>query len=200
MAGPVQDFTLIPPETTENPHYRAWKDIVSVFQLSNLLLFNVIFPLTPLRSGDLCELYPSWANLRDVVLQTLLIIIQLILLVTLPLMVVACWMLPGVVNVAYFVIFLVVTLLVMRILNGPSLRNCLLGEPKTRKAVNKEGELWFYINGIATGYVDAALRYRAFPLTSDRKHWHQSNLDLLAETFQRRIIGIHNTTQVAPPH
>jgi hypothetical protein len=27
-----------------------------------------------------------------------------------------------------------------------------------------------------------------------RKHWLQSNLDLLATTFQREIVGIHNPT------
>ncbi|GFG11879.1 psi-producing oxygenase A [Aspergillus lentulus] len=69
----------------------------------------------------------------------------------------------------------------------------LIGIPRTRDPVNDETEPWFFINGVATGYIiiqqlkNHANRYR--------KHWHQSNLTALADTFGRQIVGFHNPTK-----
>ncbi|RMZ79045.1 hypothetical protein DV737_g3593, partial [Chaetothyriales sp. CBS 132003] len=43
------------------------------------------------------------------------------------------------------------------------------------------GERWIFMNGVSVG-----------------KHWLQGNLDLLAATFRRPILGIHNTTHGIP--
>ncbi|KUJ07309.1 uncharacterized protein LY89DRAFT_702433 [Mollisia scopiformis] len=61
----------------------------------------------------------------------------------------------------------------MRLLNGAPTTEALVGLPDGTDPVNDEHELWFFINGVATG---------------------QSNLDLLARTFQREVVGIHNIT------
>jgi len=66
----------------------------------------------------------------------------------------------------------------MRLLNGGPRTECLVGLPDGQPPVNDESELWFFINGIATG-----------------DNWLQSNLNLLASTFQREIVGIHNPTK-----
>ncbi|KAH1702525.1 hypothetical protein KXX12_002558 [Aspergillus fumigatus] len=69
-------------------------------------------------------------------------------------------------------------MVIVRLLNGPPTGRSLIGIPQTRDPVNDETEPWFFINGIATG-----------------KHWHQSNLTALADTFGRQIVGIHNPTK-----
>jgi len=160
-----------------NPLRLVWLDILSIFELSKLLLLTVA-PLRPCLSGPLDELYPSWANMTDMFLHTILIIIQLALILTLPIMTVLFWFLPGLVSLAFVLTMLVVTLVVMRLLNGGPISECYVGLPEGKMPVNDEHELWFFINGITIG-----------------KHWLQGNLDLLARTFQREIVGIHNPTK-----
>jgi hypothetical protein len=48
---------------------------------------------------------------------------------------------------------LVVTLVVMRLLNGGPISECYVGLPEGKMPVNDEHELWFFINGITIGYV-----------------------------------------------
>jgi hypothetical protein len=80
--------------------------------------------------------------------------IQLLMIVTLPLMAVLFWFLPGFVNLLYFVAFFAVTFLLKRLLNGPPTTEVLVGLPPDGvDAVNDEHELWFFINGVATGSV-----------------------------------------------
>jgi hypothetical protein len=135
-----------------NPLRLVWLDILSIFELSKLLLLTVA-PLRPCLSGPLDELYPSWANMTDMFLHTILIIIQLALILTLPIMTVLFWFLPGLVSLAFVLTMLVVTLVVMRLLNGGPISECYVGLPEGKMPVNDEHELWFFINGITIGYV-----------------------------------------------
>lgn len=145
-------YIQIPSDVDRNPFRLVWIDILSVFQYSRLLPLIVI-PLRPCISGKLDELSATWRNTRDIFLQAVLIISQLLLLITSPIMAVLYWFVPGIVHVVFCVLFTVSTLLVMRLLNGGPRTECLVGLPDGEPPVNDESELWFFINGIATGYV-----------------------------------------------
>ena len=145
-------FISIPADIDRAPQRLVWIDILSVFNLSELLPL-IVHPLRPFISGPLDELFPTWPNLRDIILQILLILSQIMLFITLPIVAVLYWFLPGVVHLLYLMAFAVVTLVVMRLLNGGPRAECLVGLPDGPKPVNNEHELWFFINGIATGYV-----------------------------------------------
>ncbi|KAL4920143.1 hypothetical protein BDW62DRAFT_199231 [Aspergillus aurantiobrunneus] len=170
-------FLNIPPDTDSNPFRWVSEDIASVFSLSRLLPL-ILLPLHPLRSGPLDELYPSLPNLRDVTLHIILILSQLFLLFSLPVSFATLWAVPFIAHAAFYASFALVTSVVVRLLNGRPRVRSLIGVPTSRQPVNDESELWFFINGIATG-----------------THWHQSNLNVLAETFGREIVGIHNPTK-----
>jgi hypothetical protein len=145
-------YIQIPSDVDRNPFRLVWIDILSVFQYSRLLPLIVI-PLRPCISGKLDELSATWRNTRDIFLQAVLIISQLLLLITSPIMAVLYWFVPGIVHVVFCVLFTVSTLLVTRLLNGGPRTECLVGLPDGEPPVNDESELWFFINGIATGYV-----------------------------------------------
>ncbi|GIK07531.1 hypothetical protein Aspvir_003197 [Aspergillus viridinutans] len=85
-------------------------------------------------------------------------------------------------------------MVIVRLLNGPPTGRSLIGIPRTRDPVNDETEPWFFINGIATGYI-IVQQQRKNCADRYRKHWHQSNLTALADTFGRQIVGIHNPTK-----
>jgi hypothetical protein len=192
-------FISIPADIDRAPPRLVWIDILSVFSLSELLPL-IVHPLRPFISGPLDELSPTWPNLRDIFLQIVLILSQIMLFISLPIVAVLYWFLPGVVHVIYLSAFVAVTAVTKRLLNGGPRAECLVGLPDGSEPVNDEHELWFFINGIATGYV-LERRNRANHVTWNntmtfRQHWLQSNLNLLAQTFRREIVGIHNPTCV----
>lgn len=141
-------FISIPSDI--NPLRLVWLDILSIFGLARLLP-KVISPLTPCVSGPLDELSPTLSNMTDMFLHTILFIIQLVLILTLPIMTVLFWFLPGLVSLAFGLLMLIVTLVVMRLLNGGPISECYVGLPEDRLPVNDEHELWFFINGITIG-------------------------------------------------
>ena len=67
------------------------------------------------------------------------------------------WFLPGLVFPLVGTVLGGVTLVVMGLLNmgggGREGGMCLVGRPEGREVVNDERELWFFVNGVATGYV-----------------------------------------------
>ncbi|KAL3456200.1 hypothetical protein BJX64DRAFT_281532 [Aspergillus heterothallicus] len=170
-------FLDIPSDMDSNPFRWVWEDICSVLRLANLIP-RIILPLGPFPSGKLDELYPSLPNLWALALQIFLVISQVLLIFSFPFALLAFWALPLVAHFAFYMAFAIVTSIIVRLLNGPPSGRSLIGVPTTRPPVNDESELWFFINGVATGY-----------------HWHQSNLDDLAEYFGREIVGIHNPTK-----
>jgi hypothetical protein len=82
-----------------------------------------------------------------------LVISQLLLIVSLPALTVLYWFVPGIVHLAFIAAFAISTLFVMRLLNGGPRTECLVGLPDGQPPVNDEHELWFFMNGICTGYV-----------------------------------------------
>jgi hypothetical protein len=145
-------WIAIPADTDRNPIRLVWIDILSVFNLIRLLPLIVI-PFWRCASGSLDELSGTWANTKDLLLHIVLCISQLVLIVTLPVLTVLFWFVPGIVHLIFVTTFTVSTLLVMRLLNGGPRAECLVGLPDGQPPVNDEQELWFFINGIATGYV-----------------------------------------------
>ncbi|KAL4992318.1 hypothetical protein BDW68DRAFT_184381 [Aspergillus falconensis] len=185
-SNPTSSFLSIPQDIPSNPFLLTAQDILTVLLLFPLLP-GIVLPLHPL-SSPLDELYPTLRNLRDLYLQTILLLIQISLLFSLPFAFITLWAVPCIVYASFYISFGVVTGLLTRILNdGPKgqghRHESLVGRPEGRRAVNgtgtdREGEVWFFINGIATG-----------------THWHKSNLTLLANIFSREIIGIQNSTK-----
>ncbi|KAH6716277.1 hypothetical protein DL95DRAFT_347356 [Leptodontidium sp. 2 PMI_412] len=169
-------FVNVPSDVNRNPFRLLLLDFGFVIHLRRLLV-KIILPIGPLISGPLDELYPSRSNLMDLALHFILLTTQIMLVLLLPVVAVLFWLVPGVVPIVFLVTFWIATWIVMRLLNGAPTTECLVGLPEGLEPANDEHELWFFINGVATG-----------------KNWLQSNLDLLARTFQREIVGIHNTT------
>lgn len=153
-------FINIPADTDRNPCRLVLTDLGYIFQFQTLLI-KIILPLYPLISGELDELYPSWPNIKDLTLHTFLLVTQFLLLVSLPALAVMFWFVPGVAHIIFGTILWGATWVVMRLLNGWPTTQCLVGMPDGLDPVNDEKELWFFINGVATGYVDPeGLRHR----------------------------------------
>jgi hypothetical protein len=157
----MNPFMLIPPDMEINPYRLVWEDLVSVLKRSKLLIYIVV-PHRPSLSGKLDELYPDYANLRDILLHVVLIIFQVILLLTFGFFLFTFWVFPAVLPMAFSIISWVVTKGILRLLNGPPRSQCLVGVPENGVSpVNDESELWFFINGICTGYITYLITSRA---------------------------------------
>ncbi|EAA58703.1 hypothetical protein AN6319.2 [Aspergillus nidulans FGSC A4] len=158
-ASATSSFLTIPHDIPSNPILLTAQDILTVLFLSPLLP-NMIYPLHPLAS-PLDELYPTYRNLRDLCLQIILLSSQISLLLSFPFAFITLWAIPCLVHAVFYISFGIVTSLITWILNERpkwqgNRHDSLIGRPEGREAVNdtgisKEGEVWFFINGIATG-------------------------------------------------
>ncbi|KAL5001259.1 hypothetical protein BDV10DRAFT_199181 [Aspergillus recurvatus] len=183
-SNPTSSFLSIPHDIPSNPFLLTAQDILTVLLLFPLLP-NIVLPLHSL-SSPLDELYPTVLNLRDLYLQIILLLSQISVLLSLPIALITLWAVPCIMHAFFCISFGIVTGLITWILNDKGQghrQESLVGQPERRQAVNgtgadRDGEAWFFINGIATG-----------------THWHKSNLTLLANTFNREIIGIQNSTK-----
>ncbi|CAK7217016.1 hypothetical protein SEUCBS140593_003062 [Sporothrix eucalyptigena] len=156
-----------------------WKllayDVYHFFRLSWALPY-IVWPVTPADSGPLAELAPTLANLWCIAVHAVLAVLQLVFLVGL--VPAACllpvWAAAGLVAVCLGVNHALCALL----LNGVhgtieyhSRPACAAAKPEHAH------EQWVFLNGVAVG-----------------QHWMQSNVDRLARTFGRPVLGIHNKT------
>jgi hypothetical protein len=163
--------TTTPHSYTSDPISLLYHDIQSAFSFALFLPF-IVFPLKPQNSGPLCELYPSAQNLWCSFLHLLLVGMQLPFVLSIPFWVFlpVWWVLIGVSA------FWMVNQGICWIINGsnmefPSQSRFVEGREK------HEHEEWIFLNGVAVG-----------------KHWLQSNVDRLALTFGRPVLGVHNKT------
>lgn len=150
-------FVNIPSDVNRNPFRLVLLDLAFVVHLRRLLI-KIILPLGPDVSRELDELYPSWANIKDIALHTFLLATQLVLICSLPVIAAMFWLVPGFVHIVFVVVFWGCTWVVMRLLNGWPTTECLVGLPDGLDPVNDEKELWFFINGVATGYAYLAIQ------------------------------------------
>jgi hypothetical protein len=187
----VGSKVVIPHSYTNSPLGLLRQDIASAFGFWKFLPF-IVFPFRPQSSGPLCELYPSASNLWSMFLHFILFIMQLPFILSVPFWIFfPVWSVLGVV-----VVFGLVNQGFCYLLNGSQMRY-----PSNPKFVEKkkehEHEQWIFLNGVAVGFVPAPLYSPNTKLTHlCRKHWLQSNVDRLALTFGRPVIGVHNKTYV----
>ncbi|PHH71387.1 hypothetical protein CDD82_6541 [Ophiocordyceps australis] len=163
--------TVINYAYTDMPWRLLAKDIYYFFVYLGALP-RVVTPLRPCDSGHLDELYLSWPNIWSLLVQLLVSAMQLCFLFTLPIVI----MLPVWAAVGSLAVFLAVNWALCRLLNGKG--DVLHSDSKY--AVQKPEhahEQWIFLNGIATG-----------------KHWLRNNVNRLALTFGRPVLGIHNRT------
>ncbi|KAJ0116206.1 hypothetical protein J7T55_005152 [Diaporthe amygdali] len=132
----------------------------------------VIQPLRPQDGNRFDELAWGWKNAYCVVIHIVLIVMQLGFLMAMPL----AFFIPPWTTTAFMAVFWAVTLLLCRTLNGSRMTH--MSDPRyTAGREAHENEQWLYINGISIG-----------------EHWLKNNLDRLALTFGRPVLGIHNST------
>lgn len=162
-------FVNVPSDVNRNPFRLLLLDFGFVIHLRRLLV-KIILPIGPLISGPLDELYPSRSNLMDLALHFILLTTQIMLVLLLPVVAVLFWLVPGVVPIVFLVTFWIATWIVMRLLNGAPTTECLVGLPEGLEPANDEHELWFFINGVATGYAEHSLDLR-----SQSDFWRHAN-------------------------
>lgn len=169
------DQEVIDYSYTDNPFKLMFWDVYYFFKYAKYLP-NLVNPLLPTDSGDMCELALTWANLHCLFVHSILVILQLGFLLFVPPM---ALLLPLWVTSLFVASFFVVNQALCRILNGSS-RRLIFESEKGFAHPNQEpfvNEKWFFLNGVAVG-----------------EHWLQNALNRLALTFGRQITGIHNRT------
>ncbi|KAK6582500.1 hypothetical protein PZA11_004908 [Diplocarpon coronariae] len=166
----VGSSSTVPHPYTGSPLALLRQDIVSALQLIPFLP-SAIFPLTPFRSGRLCELYPSPANLHDMFLHGILIGMQVPFVLSVPFWILlpVWWVGLGV------VVFIALNESICYLLNGKELE--LKSNPDYAEQRGHEHEQWIFLNGVAVG-----------------RNWLQNTVDRLALTFGRPVLGVHNKT------
>ena len=188
----------IPLPYTDSPLTLLRSDILAALRFYLFLPF-IIMPLRPQLSGSLSELYPSASNLWSMFLHLILVCMQLPFILSIPF-----WVFFPVWSVLIGVgIFWVINRGIWHLLNGKDMATWSEAKFTTGKEVRKN-EQWIFLNGVAVGYV------LYFPFTIiqfetnnvSRKHWLQSNVNRIALTFGRPVLGVHNKTFVLPlnPH
>lgn len=159
---------------TDSPLTLMGRDALSFFANAKYLP-NIVNPLTPTDSGDMCELAFTRGNFHCLFLHTLLIFLQLgFILAMIPMtLLLPLWM-TGLFASSFWII----NLAMCRILNGPPGR---VYKSNLKFALEDQDqfktEKWFFLNGVAVG-----------------EHWLQNALDRLALTFGRQVTGVHNQT------
>ncbi|KAK2044333.1 hypothetical protein LZ31DRAFT_466620 [Colletotrichum somersetense] len=148
----------------------AW-DIYYFFQYIWALPW-IVWPVTPADSGDLDELAFTRQNLFCILIHLILFVLQLAFVLALPFAVILPIWVAGLASAAFFALNYLLCLL----LNGPTLT--YTSDPKyAPERPEHAHEKWIFLNGVAVG-----------------DHWMKNNLNRLALTFKRPVLGIHNQT------
>ena len=138
---------VTPHSYTDSPLVLLRHDVWSALKLLAFSPF-IVWPLKPFGSGDLCELYPSVANLWDIFLHVILILMQLpvILSIFIPF-----WIfLPVWTIIIGALVFWTVNQTICYILNGSKLEYKSDPRYATLKDEHKH-EQWIFLNGVAVG-------------------------------------------------
>ncbi|EJT68656.1 hypothetical protein GGTG_13772 [Gaeumannomyces tritici R3-111a-1] len=132
----------------------------------------IVVPINKPLSGSMSELAPTRQNAFCIAIHVLLCILQLVFILLLPFAAI----LPGWISALAIGAYLFLNTLICKLLNGKE-ETYLSTEKYAPKLEQHAHEQWIYLNGVAAG-----------------THWLQNNLDRLALTFKRPILGIHNKT------
>lgn len=140
---------VTPHSYTGSPLQLLKEDVKNAFCFYQFLPF-IVWPIRPSRSGDLCELYPSVANLLDMFLHFILVLMQIPFLIFLALTPLWMWFFPLGPVVVGIVIFWTINQGICFILNGSKLQYA--SDPKlTPRSKEFENEQWIFLNGVAVG-------------------------------------------------
>lgn len=132
----------------------------------------ILWPFYVSGSSGFNELSATWGNMFCVALHVFLLVLQGGFLVSLPL----CLILPVWMAVGGIGVFVLLNTTLCRLLNGSKATynsEAKYAPPRPEHA----HEQWVFVNGVSVG-----------------RHWLQGNLNRLAITFKRPILGIHNPT------
>lgn len=171
----IGDEAVINYSYTDSPWTILKKDIYYFFYYI-WALPHIILPFRPADSGALSELSPTSGNIFCIFIHTILVILQLgFILILLPL----ALFIPLWTTILLAGAFLVVNELLCKLLNGSDNGIIFHSDPQYAKPDQPRfaHEQWVFLNGVAVG-----------------SHWMKSNLNRLALTFGRPIVGIHNRT------
>ncbi|OBR16025.1 hypothetical protein CH63R_01205 [Colletotrichum higginsianum IMI 349063] len=132
----------------------------------------IVWPISPADSGHLDELAFTRQNLFCIFIHIVLCVMQIAFILALPFAIFLPIWVAGLALTA----FLAVNYLLCLLLNGPTLT--YTSDPKYAPELPEhDHEKWIFLNGVAVG-----------------DHWMKNNLNRLALTFKRPILGIHNRT------
>lgn len=187
--------TVAPLSYTASPWRLFIFDILLFLRWSPDVI-NIFLPLWPCPSHRLDELYPSAANIHDILLHTILVVAQSCFLISLPFLI----SVPFGFYIFYIGLFLALNTSVCTLLNGKIPEDGL----KSTKDDNSEAwrrhddESWIFLNGVAAGCVSIGVSQsqRNLLIRPHRKNWLQSNIDRISRTFHRPVVGVHNRTYV----
>ncbi|RYP62855.1 hypothetical protein DL771_009549 [Monosporascus sp. 5C6A] len=156
---------------TDMPFKLFSKDIFYFFYYAGYLPW-IVRPMRPCDGGSFDELELTWENTWCIFIHVILVIIQTAFILALPWM----FLFPAWIVVVGVALFLGFNKLFCRTLNGSSIVFHSDAECAPTLAEH-EHEQWIFINGVAVG-----------------EAWLKSNINRLALTFKRPIIGVHNQT------
>ena len=145
----VGGSVITPHSYTNSPLQLLRHDVASAFSKWYFLPF-IVYPFKPLKSGPLCELYPSAANLWSMFLHVVLLIMQLPFLLSIPFWVCfPLWMV-----IAGVAVFWCVNQGICYLLNGSQMQFPSNPDYALKKK-GHEHEQWIFLNGVAVGYVSS---------------------------------------------
>jgi hypothetical protein len=171
LPSQIGERSQTPLSYTADPRQLLLADIVLCFQKLSFV-FGILLPLQVGKNTDpYGELYPTWRNIKAVILHVVLVILQSAFFVSLLFFL----LLPTPWLLGYIVAFFIVNSTLTRVLNGSSLT--LEPSEDIVPKIKHESEYWIYLNGVSVG-----------------RDWLQSNIDRLSLTFGRRVHGVHNPT------
>ncbi|KAF2468135.1 uncharacterized protein BDR25DRAFT_290743 [Lindgomyces ingoldianus] len=168
-------FSESPIPYTGNPFLLCWFDIL-LFVKNAWSVIGVLHPWNHWPCGELDELcLYSLRNMICLAVHAFLIVFQSAFLISLPFLILfPLWM-----GILYIAAVMAVVLATYWILNGANGgENSLMSTVNLGDDALKHGdECWIYLNGVSVG-----------------KHWLRGNLNRLALTFRRPVVGVHNRT------
>lgn len=159
----------VPLAYTATPSKLLWSDAKLTWRCLGYLP-QIVTPFIPRNQLD--EIWPVPRNILIVIVHTILVILELIFLVSLPFTITF----PAGLAVIYIAGFLLLIGLITRCLNSSD-KFFVSHVPLFNHRQEHDKEHWVFLNGVGVG-----------------KTTLQENLDRLSITFGRRIHGIHNLT------
>ena len=131
---------------------------------------NIFLPLK--IQQNLEEDYFTKTKLRDIILQCLLCLIEVIIVLVAPVCLLA---LPGLLSLALMAVCWLLISLLMFPMQGPRVSYSKSIDQSPASAPEPSSERWVFVNGIMTGHYGL-----------------QENIDVLSQKFGRPVVGIHN--------